>query len=427
MAEITKNGVEKMLKRMEELGREAKDELLDDILAILSTEEVAKAALTPRERADIMGLIKGRYSTQAFFNALQVIARVLEERRKEIEEREILKPLQVEREVKFGVELVPSMSLDKIVDYTRNFELGGVDYVWITDHYTNRDPYVTLSLIAKSTDSVRLGVGVTNPYTRHISSTASAIASLGELSGGRAILGLGPGDKSTLNALNISFEKPLLRVKETVLALRMLLSGTSVNFNGKAVILEGAKLGFIPSTHIPVYIGAQGPKMLALAGELGDGILINASNEKDVEFASGEISKGIEGARRKEEEVDVAAYTCFSVAETEEEAKKAAMPVVAFIAAGSPENVLERHSLDIDRANKMRELLSKGKMADAFSLVDNSFLDAFSVSGTPEQCIKKIEELRGAGVTQFVFGSPMGKKKKEAMPLITEKILPSFS
>ncbi|MHC1636315.1 MAG: 5,10-methylenetetrahydromethanopterin reductase, partial [Candidatus Methanospirareceae archaeon] len=358
---------------------------------------------------------------------LQVVARLLEESRKEMEEREILKPPKVEREIKFGVELVPSMALDKIVDYTRKFELGGVDYVWITDHYTNRDPYVTLSLIAKATEFMKLGVGVTNPYTRHISSTASAIASLNELSAGRAVLGLGPGDKSTLSALNISVDKPLTRIKETVQTLRMLWRGESVKYEGETVRLEGARLGFTPPSTIPIYIGAQGPKMLMLAGQIGDGILINASNEKDFEFASEKINKGIEEAGRKREEVDVVAYTCFSVAESEEEAKKAAVPVVAFIAAGSPDNVLERHALDVDKAKEMRELIAKGKMGEAFSLVDNSYLDAFSVSGTPEQCIGKIEELIKAGVTQFVFGSPMGKKKSEALRLITEKVLPAFS
>lgn len=426
MAEITRNGVEKMLKRLEKFGKEAKDELLDDILAILTSEEVEKAALTPRERADIMALIKGRYTPQAFFNALQVVARVLEDQRKALARREVLKP--AERRVKFGVELVPSMSLDKVVDYARRFELGGADFVWITDHYTNRDPYVTLSLIARATDFINLGVGVTNPYTRHIASTASAVASLDEISGGRAALGLGPGDRSTLAALNIELEKPLTRVKETVLALRALWSGEAVKFDGETVRLEGARLGFRPPKEmIPIYIGAQGPKMLRLAGEIGDGVLINASNEKDFDFASKSIKSGAEAANRKLSDIDIVAYTCFSVAESELDAKKAATPVVAFIAAGSPENVLERHGLDIGKANKMKDLISKGKIPDAFALVDDALIEAFSVSGTPEQCISKIENLLKAGVTQFVFGSPLGKKKKEALQLITEKIIPAFS
>ncbi|MDF2954769.1 5,10-methylenetetrahydromethanopterin reductase [Candidatus Alkanophaga liquidiphilum] len=425
MAEITRNGVERMLKRLERFGKEAMDELLDDILAILTSEDVERAALTPRERADIIALIKGRYTPQAFFNALQVAARILEDQRKALPAREVLKP--VERRVQFGVELVPSMSLDKVVEYARRFELGGADFVWITDHYTNRDPYVTLSLIARATDVMNLGVGVTNPYTRHIASTASAVASLDELSEGRAALGLGPGDRSTLAALNIELEKPLTRVKETVLALRALWSGEPVRFDGKTVRLEGARMSFRPPNEIPIYIGAQGPKMLRLAGEIGDGVLINASNEKDFELASKNIKSGVEAANRKLKDVDVVAYTCFSVAESEADAKKAATPVVAFIAAGSPENVLERHGLDVEKANKMKELISKGKIPDAFALVDDDFIEAFSVSGTPEQCINKIETLLKAGVTQFVFGSPLGKKKKDALQLITEKVMPAFT
>lgn len=414
MAEMTRDRVERMLGRIGEIGDEAKEDLLEDILLILS-DEVERIALTPRERADILALIKGRYSTQAFFNALQVATRVLEGRREAV--REI--PERIEREIKFGVELVPSMDLSKVVDYTRRFELGGMDHIWITDHYTNRDPYVTLALLAKATYTANLGVGVTNPYTRHPASTASAIASLDEASDNRAVLGLGPGDKATLSPLGIEMERPLAKVRETVGTIRALWRGEEA--------LSNAKMGYTPSREIPIYIGAQGPKMLKLAGEIGDGVLINASHEKDFEFATGRIKDGIEKAGKKTEDVDVVAYTCFSVAEDEEEAFKAVSPVVAFIAAGSPDAVLERHGLDLEKAAQIRNLLEKGKMKDAFGLVDESFVDVFSLTGTPEQIIDKISNLTKAGVTQVVIGSPMGKKKKEALPLIVDKVLPAFT
>jgi len=425
MAEITKNKVGSMLDRMNKFGEDAKGDLMEDILSILTEEEVGNIALTPRERADIMQLIKGNYSTQAFFNALQVTVRVLDDMKIPRIEREILKPL--DKKFKFGVELVPSTSIDKIVAYTRKFELGGIDNIWITDHYTNRDPYVTLALVARATDTAELGVGVTNPYMRHLAQTASVIASLDDVSENRMILGLGVGDKSTLGSLNIGMEKPLTTVKETVEVIRSLWDGKGVNFKGDIVAVENARMNFKPSRQIPIYIGAQGPKMLKLAGSIGDGILINASHEMDFEIANRMIREGVSEANRSIGDVDVVAYTSFSVDKDEKEAIKAAVPVVAFIAAGTPQKVLENHGLDVERAMQMKGFIEKGKFGDAFGLVNDSFIDTFSISGTPEHCIDKIENLLGVGVTQFVFGSPLGKTKKDATPLITEKILPAFS
>ena len=109
--------------------------------------------------------------------------------------------------VKFGIEFVPDTTPQKIIGYSTLAERGGFDYVWITDHYNNRNPYIILTAIALSTSKINLGPGVTNPYIVNPTWTASAIASLDEISGGRAILGLGAGDNITLSALGIPFKK----------------------------------------------------------------------------------------------------------------------------------------------------------------------------------------------------------------------------
>ncbi|NHI93890.1 MAG: 5,10-methylenetetrahydromethanopterin reductase [Candidatus Lokiarchaeota archaeon] len=328
--------------------------------------------------------------------------------------------------MKFGVELVPATGLDKLVNFSQRFELGGIDNIWITDHYTNMDPYVTLTLIAKATNSTQLGVGVTNPYIRHLASTASTIASLDSVSDNRMILGIGAGDKSTLSALNIESQGALTTVHETVEATRLLWNNDNVNYDGNFVKLKDARLNFKPNRNIPIYIGAQGPKMLELAGEIGDGVLINASHEIDFKIAKDRILEGANKANKSIKDLDVVAYTCFSIGETKEEAMKATAPVVAFIVAATPPNVLERHDLNVETASQMRDFLSKGKMGKAFQLVNDSFIDAFSVSGNPQQCINKIENLKQAGVTQFVFGSPLGPKKSQAVDLINNSILKSY-
>ena len=130
-----------------------------------------------------------------------------------------------ERKVKFGLELVPNTPIEKVVGLATLAEQGGFEYLWITDHYYNRNVYVTLTAVALRTSKLIIGPGVTNPYVVNPAWTASAIASLDEISGGRAVLGIGAGDAVTLRALAIPQRTPLRAVEESVRAIRRLLGG----------------------------------------------------------------------------------------------------------------------------------------------------------------------------------------------------------
>ena len=325
--------------------------------------------------------------------------------------------------VKFGLEFVPQTSIYKIVEWSVIAEKGGLDTVWITDHFYNRNTYITLTAIALKTERIQLGPGVTNPYVVNPVWTASAIASLDEISRGRAILGIGAGDKVTLEKLSIPQKSPLSAIRESVETIKKLLAGENVTLDGKFLKLKGVGLAFKPGRVVPIYIGAQGPKMLKLASKIGDGILINASNPRDFEYAFDIIR---EAAGERLERLDVVAYTCFSVAEDREKAKKKALPIVAFIVAGSPEKVLERHGIDKEKAGKIKEALGKGDFKTAFENVTDDMVEAFSIYGTPEDCVKAIKKLVEKGVTHVVFGSPLGAKKKGALKLICEHVVPAF-
>jgi len=328
--------------------------------------------------------------------------------------------------LKFGVEFVPTTTIDGLVSSIVQAEGLGFDYVWVTDHYTNRNTYIALAVAALNTKSIKLGPGVTNPFHVHPAWTASAIATLNEVSNGRAVLGLGPGDRSTLGQIGISMDKPLTAVREAVEIIRRLWAGETVNFAGSVFRLSNAKLSFKPSTSIPIYIGAQGPKMLELAGAIGDGVLINASHPKDFEVAVKFIKEGAMKAGKGMDRIDVTAYAALSVDESAAKAKDAARVVVAFIVAGAPNEVLERHGIKKEEVEAIRAALAKGDIPGAGKAVSDDSLEAFSISGTPEDCIAKIEQLVKVGVTQFVAGSPLGPKKKAAMEMIGKKIIAAF-
>jgi len=318
----------------------------------------------------------------------------------------------------FGIEFVPDDSVLKIGYMAKLAEDAGFQNIWITDHYNNRDVWTTLAVLSLLTNKIRLGTGVTNPYTRNAAITASSIASINELSGGRATLGIGPGDKATFDKMGIEWDKPLSRVKETVLAIRAFLAREQVNQAG----FKGAQMAF-GTGKIPIYIGAQGPKMLELAGSIADGVLINASHPDDFKFAVPVIRRGAEKAGRKPDDVQVCAYASFSADKDQAKAVNASKIVVAFIVAGSPENVLQRHGIGMDEARKISGALAKYDFKSAMEAVTPRMSEAFSVSGNLQDCRARVDELLKTGVTQVVVGSPIGPNKENAIKLIGKQVI----
>ncbi|MDR2944146.1 MAG: 5,10-methylenetetrahydromethanopterin reductase [Methanosarcinales archaeon] len=331
--------------------------------------------------------------------------------------------------MKFGIELVPNEPVFKIAAYTKAAEERGFEYVWITDHYNNREVYSTLSVLALATNKIKIGAGVTNPYTRSPVVTASSIASVNEIAGGRAVLGIGPGDKMTFEALGLAGEKPLAAVRETADAVRGLLTGKKVSYDGSAVKLKNAKIDFADpkktgtDMNIPIYIGAQGPKMLEAAGAIGDGVLINGSHPDDFKTAAVQIQKGAETAGRNIREIDVAAYTCFSIDDDPEKAYAAAKPVAAFIIAGASDVLLERHGVSQEIKEEIAGAILKGDFIGLNTIVTDKMADRFAVAGDFDECLAKVKELEKAGVTQLVAGSPLGPNKEKSIKLIGKMIL----
>lgn len=318
--------------------------------------------------------------------------------------------------MKFGIEFVPNEPIDKIAKLVKLAEDVGFEYTWITDHYNNKNVYEALTVIAEATETIKLGPGVTNPYVRSPAITAAAVATLDELSNGRALLGIGPGDKATFDALGIEWTKPVSTIKDSITMMETLLAGEKTD--------TGAQLGGVKTVQdkVPIYMGAQGPMMLKTAGAVSDGALINASNPKDFEAAVPLIKEGAEGAGKSMKDIDVAAYTCCSIAADSAEAVNAAKIVVAFIAAGSPPPVLERHGLPAGINEKLGDLLGKGDFGGAIGTVSDELMDAFSVCGTPKEFVPKIEGLADMGVTQYVAGSPIGPDKEESIKLLGDVI-----
>ncbi|WAI01901.1 5,10-methylenetetrahydromethanopterin reductase [Methanogenium organophilum] len=331
----------------------------------------------------------------------------------------------------YGIEFVPgNITVKQVVNYCKLAEQKDIDFAWITNHYNNRHCYPTLAAIAEATDSIKMGPGIMNTFTDTPAAIASFMCTLNEISDGRAVLGIGPGDLSTLPKLAIEASKPVARLKEGVQQIKALCAGEEVKKTGDMEFFDydGAKLTGVTlpakKKQIPVYIGAQGPKMLALAGEIGQGALINASNPKDFAIAIPLIKEACDAVDEKKfKKFDVGAYTAMSIDQSEKKARNAAKIVAAFIAAGSPPPLLERHGLDLDNVGKIKDALSRFDFGAVGGLVGDAEIDAFTIAGTPEMVKEKCEDLTASGVTQIIFGSPLGPDMTNSIRLLGKYII----
>jgi 5,10-methylenetetrahydromethanopterin reductase len=170
--------------------------------------------------------------------------------------------------MKTSLGVYPNQSPAELVSTGKLAEQLGFSALWVLDsHLLFREVYTLLGALAVSTSRIRLGTGVTNPLTRHPTVTASAIATLAALSGGRATLGISVGD-SALKAMNLEPAK-VADLETTVRQCRALLAGGETSFGaGNIARLHHGRLP------VPIYLAATGPRMLKLAGEIADGVIL---------------------------------------------------------------------------------------------------------------------------------------------------------
>ena len=201
--------------------------------------------------------------------------------------------------MKFDLAILANEPLPVVVRQVQLAERLGYDTAWITDtHLVCRELWVTLAACAAATTRIRLGPGVTVPHSRHVSVTASAIASLHELAPGRVVLGVGTGGSSA-QTMGLKLEQVGRAATLEALAtmVRRLLAGDSVRFEtgvvGRLAWLDG------PPT-IPIYLAGSGPRMLETAGRHGDGAIVYATVQPDVlNAALAHVATGRQGRRTR--------------------------------------------------------------------------------------------------------------------------------
>jgi 5,10-methylenetetrahydromethanopterin reductase len=205
-----------------------------------------------------------------------------------------------------GLLLFSESSVAELVRLARLSEELGYSHFWYTDVRFARECYVALAAVALATEKIQIGTGVTDPYSRHPAITAAAIATLDELSNGRAVLGIGIGGAG-FKELGIEKTLPIAAMREAVEMIKALLRGERVTSQGKVLSVDGGKLSFKPvRSDIPVYFATHGAQMTRLAGQIADGVLVaNVLQPGAFDFYTGKIDEGLAKAGRQGEAFDI--------------------------------------------------------------------------------------------------------------------------
>jgi probable F420-dependent oxidoreductase len=304
--------------------------------------------------------------------------------------------------MQFGFTLKPAHTIERTLALTRQAEAAGFGYGWLFDsHVLWRDPYPLLTLMAGVTERMRLGTCVTNPGTREPSVTASALATLDEISGGRMDLGIGRGD----SARRVLGKAPITMAdtEQAIRVIRALVAGEHVAY-------EGTDLHF-PWTGgwtLPVWVAGYGPMALAMTGRIADGIILQLADPDLIRWFVGQVREAAMAAGR-----DPAAIKVQAAAPAYVGPRDLGRERTRWFPA-----LVSNHVLDL--VNKYpREQLPEaltGYVSDRpgydylhhaevgssnAAFVGDEVTDRFCILGEPDEHIAKLRVLADAGVDQF--------------------------
>jgi probable F420-dependent oxidoreductase len=304
--------------------------------------------------------------------------------------------------MQFGFTLKPEHSIERTLSLTRQAEAAGFAYGWLFDsHVLWREPYPLLTLMAGVTETMRLGTCVTNPGTREPSVTASALATLDEISGGRMDLGIGRGD-SARRVLG----KPPITMADTETAVRVIRALVA----GEHVEYEGTDLHF-PWTggwSLPIWIAGYGPMALAMTGRIADGVILQLADPDLIGWFAGQVRDAATAAGRDPASIRVQAAAPAHVGDRVTGRERTRwFPALVSNHVVDLVNKYPREQLPAsltgyitDRTGYDYQHHAEVGSSNA-AFVGDEVTDRFCILGEPDEHIAKLRTLAEAGVDQF--------------------------
>jgi 5,10-methylenetetrahydromethanopterin reductase len=338
--------------------------------------------------------------------------------------------------MRFSLRFNNDLPLHQYVALATAAEHAGFDQFWVSNDLFLRSAPVILAAVAQATTRIQIGSCILNPYTIHPAEIAMFAATMDELSGNRFNLGLAAGAGEFLKWVGIEQAKPLHMMRETITAIRALLSGERVAFDGDCLRWTGEAYLRFPAPRVtPIYLGAMSAGMLRLAGELCDGVLpllfppehyfgvrplVEEGLRNPTPFPSPHAGKG-DGV-----EFDFAACIWVSADENREAARRALAHKVAYYGHALSPLIYERLGVTRDDFRPIEQaLMVERNEAKAVGMVTDAML-RIGVVGDGDAIVTRLRPLVEAGATHISFGPPLGPDPLKAIELLGRDVLPAL-
>jgi probable F420-dependent oxidoreductase len=310
--------------------------------------------------------------------------------------------------MEFGVVLQTNPPASRVVELATRAEQLGFDYVWTFDsHILWEEPFVIYSQILASTRKVIVGPMVTNPATRDWTVTASLFATLNEMFGNRTVCGIGRGD----SAVRVTNGKPatLATLREAITVIRELANGRSVDYHGSTL-----KFPWGEKSALEVWVAAYGPKALQLAGEVGDGFILQLADPDIARWMITAVRDAAETAGRDPAALTFCvaspAYVGDDVAHQRDQCRWFGGMVGNHVAdiveryGDDPSSTIPSALTDYIKTRQGYDYNEHGRAGNTHAdFVPDDIIDRFCILGTSDQHIARLEELRSIGVDQFAL------------------------
>ena len=318
-----------------------------------------------------------------------------------------------------GVALLGHGVPARTADWARAAERAGLGSLWVIEDYFHPGAYAVAATAAAVSERIVIGLGVVNPYTRHPALVAMEAAALAGIAPGRVVLGLGSSNRKWIETqMAIPFKTPLRGLREGVEIVRRLLDGQRVTYTGEVFSVHDVALETPPPAPVPILLGVKGPRALALAAEVADGVLCSV-------LASPAHIKRVRATTGARPHFKIIAYVPIAVSDDGARARAWLRPLVArYLGVLHGQSILDDAGLDAARTQPFRDaLVARRPAAD---LVTDEMLDALAIAGTPAQGRAALARWADAGLDGLVAVVPEGADLADQIERLGRELSPAW-
>lgn len=298
----------------------------------------------------------------------------------------------------------PTISAKESAEYARLAEKNGYESFWIHENPFIKDVVTLLSSAVSATSKIKVGSGCVSVVTRHPLLATTTFVALSEMSGGRAIMGVGLGGfpwlpKIGVKVFPVTETKPMKRIKEFLTITNGLLDGEAVSLDGEFFKVTEIKLETKPSARPLVYLATFGPQLLSMAPAVADGVIISPALMTP-EVTAQKVQRVKEGEKRGKK-VDVASYILTAVSKDVNEARNLMKSYYFFLyqvcEVLRPE-IFEPYGIREQDLGPVKEAWRKRDLAAAGKAMPDEVVQALTLTGNADQCNERLKDYRSSGV-----------------------------